>query len=97
MWHFFAVWMLIGLVVAFLRILWIICIMRRRRAAASRAVVDAEVAVAQPEPIVEEVAVAEQPVVEEAAIAEERLKQLREVPHASEMELLTSKKNNVNY
>ncbi|VDL82219.1 unnamed protein product [Nippostrongylus brasiliensis] len=78
MWRFFAVWMLIGLVVAFLEILWIICIMRRRRAAASRAMVDAEVVVAQPEPIVEEAAIAEQPVVKEAAVAE--LRPIMELP-----------------
>ncbi|WKX96565.1 hypothetical protein Q1695_012751 [Nippostrongylus brasiliensis] len=41
-------------------------------AAARRAVVDAEVAVAPPEPIVEEVVVEEQPVDEEAAVVERR-------------------------
>ncbi|VDL75875.1 unnamed protein product [Nippostrongylus brasiliensis] len=75
MWRFFAGWMLLGLVVAFLEILWIIWIMRRRRVAARRAIVDPEVVVPQLEveaataerPVVEEAAVAEQPVVEEAA------------------------------
>ncbi|WKY06962.1 hypothetical protein Q1695_006833 [Nippostrongylus brasiliensis] len=49
-----------------------------RGAAASRAMVDAEVVVAQPEPIVEEAAIAEQPVVKEAAVAE--LRPIMELP-----------------
>ncbi|VDL66893.1 unnamed protein product, partial [Nippostrongylus brasiliensis] len=72
MWRFFAGWMLLGLVVAFFEILWIIWIMRRRRAAARRAIVDGEVAVAQAEAVVEEMDVEEQPVVEDVVVAERR-------------------------